>query len=98
MAGAKLIGGREVTHAEAAVCALQAGCDMVLLCNQSVSDQGVIIDVFLDDLAQALRQGRWNASEDSDMRRLALLPASPPMTWDTLMRHGDYMHALELIP
>lgn len=98
MAGAKRIDGREITHAEAAVCALQAGCDMVLLCNQSVSDHGVIIDVFLDDLAQALRQGRWNASADSDMRRLALLPASPPMTWDTLMRHVDYMHALELIP
>ena len=40
MAGARKIEGREVTYTEAAVVALEAGCDMVLLCNESVNSQG----------------------------------------------------------
>jgi hypothetical protein len=38
MAGARLIDGKDVSYAEAAVTALKAGCDMVLLCNQSVGE------------------------------------------------------------
>ena len=47
MAGARLIDGREVSYTEAAVAALSAGCDMVLLCNQSV-DGGQAVDELLD--------------------------------------------------
>ena len=49
MAGARRIGGAEVTYAEAAALALAAGCDMVLLCNQSV-DGGAAVDALLDEL------------------------------------------------
>ncbi|HSH92207.1 MAG TPA: beta-N-acetylhexosaminidase, partial [Ramlibacter sp.] len=38
MAGARMIDGREVSYSDAAIEALNAGCDMVLLCNQSVGD------------------------------------------------------------
>jgi len=43
MAGARRLGGVELAFAEAAVLALEAGCDMVLLCNQS-EDGGAAVD------------------------------------------------------
>ncbi len=47
MAGARRIDGREVSYTEAALAALVAGCDMVLLCNQSL-DGGTAVDELLD--------------------------------------------------
>ena len=40
MAGARWLDGKEVSHTQAAVAALNAGCDMVLLCNQSLASGG----------------------------------------------------------
>jgi beta-N-acetylhexosaminidase len=97
MAGARLIEGREVSYTEAAVAAVNAGCDMVLLCNQSVQDPAAL-DQLLEEMAAALAQGRWRTSEASEQRRLALLPATPPPGWDDLMHSPDYIHALRLLP
>ena len=97
MAGARLIDGVEVSYTEAALTALNAGCDMVLLCNQSVDD-GKPVDELLDGMAEALLKGRWEAAEASELRRLALLPQTPALEWDELMVHPAYMHALGLIP
>lgn len=97
MAGARLLDGREVTYAVAAAAALNAGCDMVLLCNQSV-DGGQAVDELLDGLAEALLKNCWHASEASNERRLALLPAMPALVWDDLMCSSAYIHALGLIP
>jgi beta-N-acetylhexosaminidase len=97
MAGARTIGGREVSYTEASVVALNAGCDMVLLCNQSV-DGGGAVDELLDGLDKALRNGRWRPNGVSEQRRLALLPASPALHWDELMTHAAYGHALGLLP
>ncbi|CAM3522003.1 beta-N-acetylhexosaminidase [Polaromonas hydrogenivorans] len=97
MAGARLIGGREVSYLEAAIVALNAGCDMVLLCNQSVGE-GKPVDELLDGMAEALLKGQWEALEASELRRLALLPQTPALEWDELMVHPAYMHALGLIP
>jgi beta-N-acetylhexosaminidase len=97
MAGARLIDGREVSYTEAAVIALRAGCDMVLLCNQSVKHPAAL-DELLDGLAEAQVKGRWQASEASEQRRLALLPAAPALPWDDLMRHPAYIQALRLLP
>ncbi len=94
MAGARRLDGRELSYTDAAVAALQAGCDMVLLCNQSV-DGGAAVDQLLDGLAEALARGRWQASEASEARRLSLLPASAPLAWDELMHAGSYRHALD---
>ena len=97
MAGARLIDGREVSYTEAAVTALNAGCDMVLLCNQSVGE-GKPVDELLDGMAEALLKGQWEALESSEMRRLDLLPRTPALDWDELMLHPAYMHAMGLIP
>lgn len=99
MAGARQIEGRDVTYTEAAVVALQAGCDMVLLCNESVnSPGGRSIDDMLDGLAQAQSRGEWQLSEASEQRRLALLPQAPAASWDALMTEPRYMRALQLLP
>jgi beta-N-acetylhexosaminidase len=97
MAGARRVGGVEVSYAEAAVLALRAGCDMVLLCNQSV-DGGAAVDALLDGLAQAQSDGRWAADPDSEARRLRLLPRTAPLAWDELMHDAAYQHALESLP
>jgi len=94
MAGARQLDGRELSYTEAAVAALQAGCDMVLLCNQSV-DGGAAVDALLEGLSAAQSSGEWSASEASESRRLALLPTSAPLLWDELMRSTAYRHALD---
>lgn len=98
MAGARLIDGRHVSYTEGAVAALTAGCDLVLLCNQSVETEGGrAVDELLDGLAQAQRQGAWRPIEASELRRLALLPRSPALDWDDLMRSPAYLRALDLV-
>lgn len=97
MAGARRLGGRELTHAEAASIALGAGCDMVLLCNQSPGG-GAAIDDLLGGLADARERGLWQPDPDSEARRLALLPQAAPVPWDELMHQRTYQHALEKLP
>jgi len=97
MAGARRIDGREVSYTEGAVAALNAGCDMVLLCNQSLGE-GEVIDELLGGLAQGRSSGQWRASKASEHRRLDLLPTAPALHWDALMTHPQYIHALGLLP
>ncbi|OOG38422.1 beta-N-acetylhexosaminidase [Polaromonas sp. A23] len=97
MAGARLIDGKEVSYTEAAVTALNAGCDMVLLCNQSV-DGGKAVDELLDGMTQAQLRQQWEALEASEERRRDLLPTTAAIAWDDLMLHPAYMHALGLVP
>lgn len=101
MAAARVIDGQTVSYTDAALAALRAGCDMVLLCNQSVpaaEQQGSPIDALIDGLSEALQRGRWQASEASELRRLALLGPSGAPDWDSLMVQPQYMHALDLLP
>jgi beta-N-acetylhexosaminidase len=99
MEGARRLDGREVSYTQAAVAALDAGCDLVLLCNQSVqSPQGRAVDELLDGLSEARLKGLWRSSQASEQRRLALLPASAAPSWDALMADADYIHALGLVP
>jgi beta-N-acetylhexosaminidase len=97
MAGARRVHGRELSYAEAATVAIGAGCDLVLLCNQSV-DGGSAVDALLDGLTEALEQGRWRDDPDSAARRLRLLPQSAPRRWAELMRDPAYQRALERLP
>ena len=97
MAGARRVGGVEVTFAEAASLALAAGCDMVLLCNQSLKG-GAAVDEMLDGLVDAAAQGHWQPDPESEARRLDLLPQTPPIAWDELMHSPAYQRSLERLP
>lgn len=97
MEGARRIDGHTISYTAAALAALDAGCDMVLLCNQSVGFGGHL-DQLLDGMDEALRSGRWQPDEDSESRRLALLPETAPQTWDELMHQPAYLQALDLLP
>lgn len=97
MEGARRIDGRDVSYAEAAAVALNAGCDMVLLCNQSV-DGGTAVDELIEGLQRAVDAGQVELNAQSDARRLALLPQAPPLAWDDLMHDPVYRHALDRLP
>lgn len=97
MAGARQIEGRTLSYSEAALTALAAGCDLVLLCNQSLNG-GEPLDNLIDGLAEAQIRGRWHPVEASEARRLTLLPSAPAPAWDELMVSPAYMHALDLLP
>ena len=97
MAAARVINGRALSYTDAALAALGAGCDMVLLCNQS-GDGGAAVDELLDVLLESQTAGRWQANEDSEQRRVALLPQTQPLTWDQLMHDPAYQRALERLP
>ena len=97
MEGARRIDGQLVSYTDAAVVALQAGCDMVLLCNQSLGE-GTAVDELLDGLAGEQAAGRWQPSADSEARRIALLPQTLPLAWDDLMFQPAYLQALEMLP
>ena len=97
MAGARIIDGKQVSYTQAAITALNAGCDMVLLCNQSV-DGGKAVDELLDGMTEGLMKGQWEALESSELRRQELLPTTQAHAWDDLMLHPAYMHAMGLIP
>ena len=100
MAGARVIDGLPVSYTQAAVVALAAGCDMVLLCNQSTANSqggGKAVDELIAGLTEAQLKGQWQASDASESRRRALLPQTPALQWDALMVQGAYMQALDWI-
>ena len=94
MAGARLIDGQQVSYTQAAMAALNAGCDMVLLCNQSLNG-GAAVDELIAGLTEAQLKGQWQPLEASEERRLALLPQTPAIAWDDLMVSPAYMQALD---
>jgi beta-N-acetylhexosaminidase len=94
MEGARTVDGRSLSFVEGAQLALGAGCDLVLLCNQSV-DGGSAVDELLAGLAGAQARGDWQPREASEVRRQALLPQTAPLSWDDLMCSAVYRRALE---
>lgn len=101
MAGARRTDGQAISFTQGAVLALNAGCDMVLLCNQSLPDSeggGLAVDALIDGLTEAVVKGVWRSQPASEERRRALLPQTGALAWDELMLQPDYMHALDLVP
>ncbi|MEJ8854211.1 beta-N-acetylhexosaminidase [Variovorax robiniae] len=96
MEAARWIDGTLLSHADAALAALGAGCDLALLCNQSVGE-GVPLDDFLADMARARTDGRWIPSAQSERRRRALLPRAPALAWEELTASEHYRRALALL-
>lgn len=97
MAGARQVQGQSLSYTEAVRAALDAGCDLALLCNRSVGG-GAELDQVLDELAEAAVKGQWQPNEVSEERRLALLPRAAARDWESLVRSADYMRALDLLP
>ena len=98
MEGARTVDGRRLNYPQAAALALNAGCDLVLLCNQSQVDQGRAVDELIDGLERLAAQGRWRPNAASEARRLQLLPITAALPWDELMLDAAYHHALDLLP
>ena len=94
MAGARRLQGRALGYVDAALLAMQAGCDLVLLCNQSVG-KGKPLDDLLDGLVEARSKGIWLPDGAAERRRLDLLPQTEPLAWDDLMRDPAYLRALD---
>ena len=86
-------GGQSLS--QAALQGLQAGCDAMLVCNQSVVDNGRPLDVLLRELDQALERGQWTPDVRSAQRRFDLLPTQPTLQWDELMVSDSYRAALD---
>ena len=97
MEGARHIGGQQLTPTEAVLAALDAGCDLALMCNQSLQG-GEVLDDVIDGLAKAQLTGRWRPSAAADARRTALIPVAPSPDWDELMRSPEYLQSLGLLP
>ena len=79
----------------AVLAALRAGCDMALVCNQSVVDGGEPLDRLLAGLHAEAAHGRWQPDPAGIGRRLALLPGAPAQPWDVLMHSAAYRAALD---
>jgi len=97
MEGARHLDGQPCSTTQAALAALEAGCDMALLCYQS-QDGGAGVDELIDGLARAQIEGRWQPDPASETRRLRLLPSSAMPDWDDLMVDERYLAALERLP
>ncbi len=97
MEAARRLDGQTLDFTQAATEALNAGCDMALLCNQSLGD-GAAVDAWLDGMQAARDAGLWVPSADSEARRLALLPETLPQNWDELMLQPAYRNALDRLP
>lgn len=92
MEAGRYIDGRLLSFTDAALAALEAGCDMALLCNQSIGD-GRLLDEFLEGFEAAGRAGRWQADANSEARRRALLPQGASPDWQTLVASHAYRDA-----
>ncbi|WP_431273766.1 beta-N-acetylhexosaminidase [Variovorax ureilyticus] len=97
MEAARRIDGESLSYVDAALAALHAGCDLALLCNQSIGD-GAVLDALLDGFAAAARDGRWRPDPTSEARRRSLLPATPAVGWDALMQSAAYCSAARMLP
>ncbi len=97
MAGARVINGQNVSSTQAGLAALNAGCDMILLCNQSLGD-GAEVDALIEGITEAKFKGHWQPLEVSEERRRTLLPTKAALDWDDLMVQPAYIQALDLLP
>ncbi|WPB55991.1 beta-N-acetylhexosaminidase [Xylophilus sp. GOD-11R] len=96
MEGARRVHGKAVSHVAAALLALQAGCDLALLCNQSLGD-GRAVDALIDGVGEAYAAGAVS-TPDAERRRLALLPRGEASRWEALQADPAYRHARSLLP
>lgn len=99
MQAARQLAGRTLNSTEAAQAAIEAGCDLVLLCNQSLGG-GADIDAVLQTLhatppPMSPAESELGQAASSRARCRALLPVGAALTWDLLPQQARYLHAKE---
>ncbi|SFP64005.1 beta-N-acetylhexosaminidase [Variovorax sp. 770b2] len=92
MEAGRYIDGQLLSFTDAALAALEAGCDLALLCNQSIGN-GRPLDELLECFGAARAAGRWQADADSERRRRALLPSEAAPDWQALVASHGYRDA-----
>jgi len=92
MEAGRYIDGELLSYTDAALAALAAGCDVALLCNQSIGES-TVLDEVLAGFAAARRGGRWTPEAACEARRRRLLPRSNALAWEALMREPAYRQA-----
>ena len=99
MAGARVLEGRALSYTEAALAALTAGCDLVLLCNQSLAqaDGTEPIDELIEGLTEACTKGLWSMDARSEARRFALFPKVKALDWGQLASSPTYQRSREML-
>jgi len=100
MAGARQVQGREISASQAVLAALQAGCDMALLCNQSLVGKpgDSPLDTVLAELSQAQNTGVYQPKPENHARRLELLPKVPCLAWEGMLQSVSYRRAVAALP
>jgi beta-N-acetylhexosaminidase len=100
MAGARQVQGREISASQAVLAALQAGCDMALLCNQSPlgTPGDSPLDTLLAELSLAQNAGAYQPEAASHTRRLALFPNAPSLAWEGMLQSPAYQRAVAALP
>jgi len=96
MEAGRYIDGELLSFADAALAALAAGCDLVLLCNQSIGE-GRLLDGFLENFEAAAGARRWKPHASSEARRQALLPSDAASDWPALIASPRYREARRLL-
>jgi beta-N-acetylhexosaminidase len=100
MEAARRLDGRIIEPAEAAKAALDAGCDMVLLCNQSL-EGGAVLDTALQALGHADSSAQRSVSAarstESMSRRRRLMPAGTALGWADLKASPSFARAERLL-
>lgn len=99
MEGARRGLGRTVSMTQAVHQVLGAGCDMALVCNQSLHG-GAVLDALLDGMETSLKKGQWVENPLAEERRQVLLQRAQaqggaPTHWETLVRNPRYVQNLE---
>lgn len=96
MEAGRYIDGELLSYTDAALAALAAGCDLAMLCNQSVGS-GAPLEALLEGFTAAAGERRWRPAAASEHRRQALLPASAASD-DSVLRSSDsWRQALRLL-
>lgn len=96
MEAGRYIDGQLLSYADAALAALDAGCDLAMLCNQSIGE-GRALDELLDDFGDAAKAGRWQPEAASEARRRGLLPDEPHTDWKALVGSTGYRQARQVL-
>lgn len=92
MEAGRYIDGELLSFTDAALAALDAGCDLPMVCNQSIGD-GALLDELLEGFGAAAATGRWKGQAASETRRQALLPQAPASEWSALTASAAYRGA-----